>query len=473
MLTAFTNACYYFLVLLLLRPTLASLRRSGIPQQSYDNYRPFIEQLEADDSSLTETVTSEDHPAEHPQQHSLLGICIDHVLLGAKDNALLEPPHMVSWWHNNNTTEYAAARACHIHRPQDGSSDYRPPHQIIVQPRTVAQAAAIVRCVAVNQQPSNTNTTPHLSPPPVSISARSGAHGFTGDACRGHVILDLSRLSTATTTAVKVDTQAQTVTWSAGLLHGQVYDPLWSQHGWVLPGGAEMMVGTGGLWLGCGRGRLANVYGMTCEHLRGIEFIDAEGTVQWANATVNADMFWMARGGGGTFPGIVTKFMAQAYPLEHDVVYNEKCGFENTALNMKALITAFLEHLDDINESSRQTFIGLSAERAEAGIKFLCFGCTLEKLRELADFKEILFSRVREISPEARANCHDQFHSYEGYMLHETTWDDYVTSADFQKRSLWPEWINVRILTGYKCCFLGTHTTWVVVLGRRCWWSRL
>ena len=52
------------------------------------------------------------------------------------------------------------------------------------------------------------------------------------------------------------------------LLNGQVYAPLWQDHRLVLPGGAKMMVETGGLWLGCGRGRLANVYGMTCEQMR-------------------------------------------------------------------------------------------------------------------------------------------------------------------------------------------------------------
>ena len=69
-----------------------------------------------------------------------------------------------------------------------------------------------------------------------------------------------------------------------------------------------------GLWLGCGRGVLTQWLGLSCDSMLAIEYVDARGDTQYADAEHNADMFWLARGGGGEFPGVVTHFTAQAYP---------------------------------------------------------------------------------------------------------------------------------------------------------------
>ena len=226
-----------------LQPTLhvASLLRRQQPSQEFDDYRHFKQHL-------TDGLSSTD--GQEPAQHhavSLVQSCFEAAPLAQNNSALL----IVS---SNNSTHYHAARECHIHRPlRPGAEDYRPLQQLIVQPTTAAETAVLVQCVAAAKKQHARHMT---------ISVRSGAHGFTGDGCRGDVILDMSRMYD-NTDGVQVDRTTQQVTWSAGLLHGQVYAPLWQDHGLVLPGGAEMMVGTGGLWLGCGRGRLANVYGMT------------------------------------------------------------------------------------------------------------------------------------------------------------------------------------------------------------------
>ena len=46
--------------------------------------------------------------------------------------------------------------------------------------------------------------------------------------------------------------------------------------------------------------------------------------MQLADEVTNADMFWLGRGGGGYFPGIVTSFTAQAYDQPR-VVTSRSC----------------------------------------------------------------------------------------------------------------------------------------------------
>ena len=81
--------------------------------------------------------------------------------------------------------------------------------------------------------------------------------------------------------------------------------------------------------------------------------IDAEGRVQWADATANAGMFWMAPGGGGTCPGIVTKFKAQAYTMDVDLVYKEQCSFGQyqgtSAYDSPFILSSSADHRINLN----------------------------------------------------------------------------------------------------------------------------
>ena len=163
---------------------------------------------------------------------------------------------------------YTAAKTCLVFPP----TDYNAQPLFIVQPTSPAQVAAVVQCA----------TTIDDS---ITVSARSGAHSYVAGSCRGEIVLDLQQLG-----GVNVDSDTNEVTWGAGLVHGQLYGPLWEDHRLLVAGGTENMVGTGGLWLGCGRGLLTQAYGYSCDHLLAIEYVDAQGQLQRVEKDDDDDM---------------------------------------------------------------------------------------------------------------------------------------------------------------------------------------
>jgi len=59
-------------------------------------------------------------------------------------------------------------------------------------------------------------------------------------------------------------------------------------------------------------------YGLTIDNLLSVEMVTADGASVTASATMNADLFWGVRGGGGNF-GIVTEFEFRLHQLGPDV----------------------------------------------------------------------------------------------------------------------------------------------------------
>ena len=117
----------------------------------------------------------------------------------------------------NAKTFFKAASHCSYHQPEDPLVQA----SVVAKPATAEAAAAAVRCAKQFD---------------LTVSPRSGSHGFDGDACRGDLILDVTLLDT-----VRVNDDV--VLWGSGLTHGVLYGQL-LDYNLVLPGGAEAMVGT-------------------------------------------------------------------------------------------------------------------------------------------------------------------------------------------------------------------------------------
>jgi FAD/FMN-containing dehydrogenase len=158
----------------------------------------------------------------------------------------------------------------------------------VVQPANAADVATTVRF-------GSGFTTP--------FAPRSGGHSYVGaSGGDGGIQLDLRRLN-----SVAYHSSNRTVVVGAGA-------PLYSVHtalepfGRTVPTGTCATVGVSGLTLGGGIGFEDRAYGLTCDALRGVQVVLANGTAVRASASQNSDLFWACRGGGGGNFGVVTEY---------------------------------------------------------------------------------------------------------------------------------------------------------------------
>lgn len=141
------------------------------------------------------------------------------------------------------------------------------------------------------------------------ISVRSGGHNIAGLAvCEGGLMIDMSMMR-----GVICDPATRIVRAQGGCLLGDV-DRETQLHGQAAVLGFVSATGIAGLTTGGGFGYLTRKYGWTCDNLRSVEVVTADGEVMRASATENSELFWCLRGGGGNF-GIVTAFEYPTYPV--------------------------------------------------------------------------------------------------------------------------------------------------------------
>ncbi|GAB4003325.1 FAD-binding oxidoreductase [Nocardioides ultimimeridianus] len=135
------------------------------------------------------------------------------------------------------------------------------------------------------------------------IAIRSGGHGYPGWSGGGRpraLVIDVRPLSAVTWSGT-------TATIGAGAALAQVYDRI-AARGRAIPGGSCATVGIGGLALGGGVGVLTRALGLTCDAVRSMQVVTADGRVRTASADQEPDLFWALRGGGGGHLGVVTSF---------------------------------------------------------------------------------------------------------------------------------------------------------------------
>ncbi|KAF2850140.1 FAD/FMN-containing isoamyl alcohol oxidase-like protein MreA [Plenodomus tracheiphilus IPT5] len=82
----------------------------------------------------------------------------------------------------------------------------------------------------------------------------------------------------------------------------------------VLAGICETVGWAGGYVAGGGHSPLASIYGMAADQVLAFEVVTADGRLVTASNTVNRDLFWALRGGGGSTFGVVTSAIVKAHP---------------------------------------------------------------------------------------------------------------------------------------------------------------
>jgi FAD/FMN-containing dehydrogenase len=141
------------------------------------------------------------------------------------------------------------------------------------------------------------------------IAIRSGGHSWAANFVRdGGMLLDLSRMN-----SFQVNRDAHTATVQPGV-RGTDLNRALRQHDLFFPSGHCMSVGLGGFLLQGGFGWNSRVWGPACLSIQAMDIVTADGTLEHASETENAELFWAARGAGPGFFGVVTKFYLTVYP---------------------------------------------------------------------------------------------------------------------------------------------------------------
>ena len=234
------------------------------------------------------------------------------------------------------------------------------------------------------------------------VAVRGGGHNVAGTAvCDDGLVIDLSDM-----TGVRVDPEAQTAWIQAGATWADL-DHETQAFGLATPGGVVSDTGVAGLTLGGGIGHLRRKYGLSCDNLRSVELVTADGGYLTASADENVDLFWGLRGGGGNF-GIVTGFEFELHPVGPDVA---TCLVFYSGDRLTEVLRAYREFVATASdEISTLVFVGelpeeelFSAEWIHEQ-KFAIMGCyagpadegeaKLKPLREfanpIADFSETM-----------------------------------------------------------------------------------
>jgi hypothetical protein len=145
------------------------------------------------------------------------------------------------------------------------------------------------------------------------LAVRGGGHNVAGTAVCDHgLVIDLSEMN-----GVRVDPEARTAWVQAGATWADI-DHETRAFGLATPGGVVSDTGVAGLTLGGGIGHFRCKYGLSCDNLRSVDLVTAEGEYLTASAEENADLFWGLRGGGGNF-GVVTGFEFELHPVGPEV----------------------------------------------------------------------------------------------------------------------------------------------------------
>ena len=148
----------------------------------------------------------------------------------------------------------------------------------------------------------------------ILLSIKGGGHNIAGLAvCDGGLMLDMSQQR-----GVWVDPAERLARVQAGCLLGDV-DRETQLHGLAACLGFVSTTGVAGLTLGGGFGYMTRRLGWTCDTVRSLDVVTADGRLVRASPHENPDLFWGLRGGGGNF-GVVTSFEFELYPVGPEIV---------------------------------------------------------------------------------------------------------------------------------------------------------
>jgi len=171
--------------------------------------------------------------------------------------------------------------------------------------------ALIVRCAGAADVVAAVNFARDHN---LQLAVRGGGHSAAGSCiCDDGLMIDLAPMK-----SVRVDPSRGTARAEPGVTWAE-FDRETQAFGLATTGGVVSTTGIAGLTLGGGIGWLGRTHGLSCDNLRSVDIVTADGQLRAASATENADLFWAVRGGGGNF-GVVTSFEYQLHEVAPTVL---------------------------------------------------------------------------------------------------------------------------------------------------------
>ncbi|MEN3539941.1 FAD-binding protein [Microbispora sp. ZYX-F-249] len=113
---------------------------------------------------------------------------------------------------------------------------------------------------------------------------------------------------------VEVDVRRRVARVPAGTLWGEVVEAA-ARHGLAAPHGSSATVGVVGYLLRGGLSFYGRAVGLAVNRVRAIELVTADGEHRRTDATLDPELFWALRGGGGGF-GVVTAVEVELFPAD-------------------------------------------------------------------------------------------------------------------------------------------------------------
>jgi FAD/FMN-containing dehydrogenase len=163
----------------------------------------------------------------------------------------------------------------------------------------------------------------------VALRARSSGHSYEAySIVADGLVVDLSGMADCGYDPVRGIARI-----GAGCKLLPAYETLFAS-GVTVPSGSCGSLAMAGITLGGGVGLMSRQMGLTCDAVRAVDLVTADGAMRRASADENADLFWALRGGGGGNFGIVTAFELAVRPAADVSIYSVKWSIDDFAAVM-------------------------------------------------------------------------------------------------------------------------------------------
>jgi len=190
-----------------------------------------------------------------------------------------------------------------VYLPGDpGYDEARTPWNVAVDQRPAAVA-----------YPANAEETAQLVRTAVAAGLRVAPQSTGHNAGPLGRLEDVVLVRTSAMTHVDIDPVHHVARVGGGALWQPVVEAAAAQ-GFAVLHGSSPDVGVAGYSLGGGIFLYARKLGLQTNSITGVELVTADGSILWASATENPELFWALRGGGGNF-GIVTTLQFAMFPF--------------------------------------------------------------------------------------------------------------------------------------------------------------